>query len=604
MNNTRITARVESVDTLDGLKIRILDTDEQVYIPADEISRRDIKNPQYLLGALICAVPLDRIHDGLPVYSSRIVEEEEYEKIRSDFEEGKRNTYTATLNWVDKSGKLALYKLAYGVVGAIHVKNFCFNRLEDYRSFPPPQTLPVTILGIDGDRINLSSVASFGTFAENIETLDIKPGCQVVGLAVGWLPNNGGMLVMLAPNLSTVVKWAPVGKKVRVRITGVDYERNRVKSVYVEACDGDDTDLLEFSRFVKYPEEAVVDTCAFIEANKVQKAAESNPTESTSSEPAEEVVMPPSFEIKSTVSPLRIFENEKIILDSTLRHLAFGIGISTGRLTKKHADLAEAVDTLRFTTSYHLERYLYLTDQLTCSRNTIDKMLETLCIFHVLCRFRYSSDVMDEDKKSMYVYTRGTNYKRFVGRFRSFSRRVPMDGEISSYSKGRLAVNQLLLGILKNYTDVQIHGPYKFAPSETDDSNLFCCYRLYTHELGSCVIESCRDDYDEALTAKLLRYNTRFQETHDDCSVLITLEDEAHVERFAARIGELHLSYRVYLTHDLKCFEKEFTKVLLPEDTTQEKDDTSVKDKDNKEKNTSFLKKLKGLDFLKGIFLA
>lgn len=597
MDNTRITARVESVDNLNGLKIRILDTDEQAYVPADEISRRDIRNPQYLLGDLICVVPLEHICDGLPMYSARVVEEAEYEKIRLAFEEGKRNTYTATLKYVDKSGKLALYKLAYGVVGAINVKNFCLNRLGNYISFPPPQTLPVTILGIDGDKIDLSSVASFGTFSANIETLGIEPGHHVNGFATGWLPNNSGVLVMLAPNLSTVVKWAPIGKKVRVRITGIDYELNRVKAVFVEECNSDDADWLDFSRFVKYPEEAVVDSHAFVEANKVQKATKPIPpipqTEFTDNELAEEMVMPPSFDIKSTISPLRILEDETIILDSSLPHAALGKGTSTGRLTKKHADLAEAVDTLRFTTAYHLERYLYLTNQPTYSRKTIDKMLETLCVFHVLCRFRYSSDVVDDDKKSMYVYARGTNYKPFVGKFRSFAYRVPMDGEISSYSKGRLAVNQLLLGILKNYTDVQIQGPYKFAPSETDDSNLFCCYRLYTPELGSCVIESCRDDYDEALATKLLRYNTRFQENHEDCSVLITLEDEAHVERFAERIGELHLNYRVCLTHDLKCFEKEFTKVLLPEDVTKEKDDNG--------KKASFWDKLKGLEFLNGI---
>ena len=169
------TAFAESTDSAGGLRITLPDTDEKGYIPSEEISRRIVKYPSSLCGKYFHVAATDRVtSENIPVYSARLYEEAEYAKIRSAFEEGVRNTYTASFKCITASGKIALYELAQGVVGGIYGKHFSLNRIQSFYDITLPETLPVTILGFDEDKITLSSVAGFLGFRDSIETLGLE----------------------------------------------------------------------------------------------------------------------------------------------------------------------------------------------------------------------------------------------------------------------------------------------------------------------------------------------------------------------------------------------------------------------------------------------
>lgn len=568
MNNTRITALVESVDENNGLYIRILDTDEEGYIPAHEIARDSVRvNPYRLQGDLLQVSALEGTYEDLPMYSAKTVQEENYAEVCTAFEENRRNTYIGTFKGLDQNRKLAFYELEPGVVGAVHISNFCLTRVPDYTNIKLPVNLPVAILAIENGKINLSSVMAFGSFNENIKKLNLEQGSVVEGTCVDELTHNKGFVVCLAPNVFTIVTWCPgVGKIVSLRINGIDDEHNRIKAVFARAAR--EGGLFDTEPFVCCPEResAMVDVEAFTEANRVKKvekpvvrAAEEEDAPETAEEKVGNDLLQPSFNIDATESPLRLFENEVVTIGNENAPMPLHYGLIGHKLNKRHKDLAEAVDTLKFTSAYLLERYLFVTG-LPMETKSIKRGLETLCKFGVLTRFRFTTG---EKQSIYYVYTRGPAYKAFMGRYFSFQLGSIVDGDSASPVKGRVAVNQLLIGLRHNYT-VKGQAPYKFPDAAADPGSLYCCYRLETEELGSLVLESCRRDYDEQLVKKLLRYDARFLALGQYPGVAVTFEDEAHLEAFAERIKDFDLSYTLYLTHDTKCFQRDFVKVIVP----------------------------------------
>lgn len=569
--NNRMIAQVETLDECNGLYIRLLETDEEAYIPADEISRHPGTNPHRLIGQLIHVAALEDTHEGLPIYSAKVVQDEEYENIRSAFEQGKRNTYTGVFKGMDKTGKLALYEIAEGVWGAIHIKNFGLARLPDFMNVKLPETLPVNILAMGEGKVNLSSVPTFGSFAENVRSLGLVKGSIVEGIAIDPLPNNRGISVILSPNCYSVLPWCPEGKTVSLRITDIDYEHNRVKAVYAkEAREGA---LLDVRPFIRPLEADWIDVQAFVEANKFKRIerpmADETSSETADAESADRKNSDPSFDLSAASdSPLRIFEGETIVIDRSISHRPLEEGLTRGLLTAKHRELAEAVDELKYCTAFLLEHYLHLTGRSWGSKMALRKALDLLCRYHVLTRFRFSTG---EKSSIYYVYSRGVNYRKFAGFFRSYMAHPPVDGDSSSNIKGRLACVQLLIGILHSCTNVTNHGPYRFPTSEEAPGKLTSSYRVETAEYGTCVLESCRRDYDEEMAQKLIKYSNRFRAIDDHPSVLITLEDAEHMEAFAQRIKGLELSCRVMLTHDTKCFEQNpFIHVIEPKEQQSE----------------------------------
>ena len=437
------TAFAESTDSAGGLRITLPDTDEKGYIPSEEISRRIVKYPSSLCGKYFHVAATDRVtSENIPVYSARLYEEAEYAKIRSAFEEGVRNTYTASFKCITASGKIALYELAQGVVGGIYGKHFSLNRIQSFYDITLPETLPVTILGFDEDKITLSSVAGFLGFRDSIETLGLEPGSIADGYAMDWLAGGTGVIVMLAPNLYTIVSWSPTNRHVRVLIKKIDFENNRIKADFVE--ENPNPILRSFDEFVRPEFDLMTEPDAFAEANKPRKTKTTATVmndDSTVEEDKDDTIVPPSFEIRSTVSPFRMLEGETIQFDHDLPHSKLDVGIEHGKLTQKHAELAAAVDYLKHTSFDHLYKYLYLTGR-PMSEKKLRKQLEILCRYSILRRFKFvcPEGTPETSKKfTSFVYTRGGNYRDFVGTYHSFHYTIPVDGDRATYAKGRLA---------------------------------------------------------------------------------------------------------------------------------------------------------------------
>ena len=425
--------------------------------------------------------------------------------------------------------------------------------------------MPVTITQIAEDgKITLSSTASFLGFHESVEHLGLETGCIANGYAFEWLSSGNGVIVMLAPNLYTIVNYSPTNRPVRVLIRKIDFENNRIKADFVEKAPAGENPASKFADFVRTEFDVLTDPEAFAEANKPKKykpaALPATNADLPPKENKEKEISPPSFEIHSTVSPFRILEGETIQFDHNLPHSKFDVGIEYGKLTSTHSEIAGVVDYLKFTTAGGLARYLYLIGR-PMDEDKLKKILETLCRYSVLRRFKFTcpEDASSETTKtsSSFIYTRGNEkiFLKFVGKFFSFHYKTPTDGDISSYAKGRLALNNLLLGTLLHHKDAEVETLHRFDPCDGDTKILNSCYCVRCTDFGNskCFLESCRRDYDNSLLEKLQRYDLRLS---SEDSVNIILEDEDHMNTFAERVKELHLKYTVRMTYDIKCFEE------------------------------------------------
>ena len=547
-----VTATVETVDVQNNLIIRLAESGDRAMIPAKEIGRRP-RDAYYYLGKKLEVLPMNEAFGGLAMYSAKMVEEVVFETIRIAFERHERNVYIAELKGIDNTKRAAVYEIGAGVCGVLYSNALSLTNFSSYEKIILPPVMPVAITSIKKDRIYLSAIPFFGSFKENINRLNIEPGHVVTGRAIQQI--SSGIMVCLSPNVSTVINFAPLGKSVRVRIREVDYSRNLVKAIYEETLN-EKTYAMDLTPFVHEPESVnmFVDVAAFAEANRyIKKDTQRNDVLDSTPTPS------PSFIIESVESPFRYVEGETIKMDTSLPHAALDRGTSSGHLTEEHAELARVVDTLKFATKAHIERYLYLTGH-TYSQNQLESMLQTLVIHHVLLRFHYSENGLDDHK---FVYCRSNNYIRFAKTYMSYFKTTPIEGESSCRSKGRLAVNQLLIGILKNEGNVRIDRMVRF-PDDHWRNSLNCAYRVQTNRYGSCVLDSCRTDYDSYMLKQLQHYDTYQQNTNDNFNVIITLEDESHMLRFAEQIEQLKLSYRVMLTHDLRCYEPQFLMEILP----------------------------------------
>ena len=266
------------------------------YIPTAEISKFHIKNPGVFVNQTIHVLPTGEIFKDMPVYSAKRAQEIEYQQIYDDFVSGRRNTYTAQFLCTVSNGAVALYTIAPGIVGGIGVQSFCINRFADLSKLPLPKTLPVTILSMEENKIQLSSIPAFGTFKQNMEHLGIQVGDIIPAYCTGPLP-GGNAAAMIAPNLATLISCTPeIGEHILVRVKKIDFERNQLKCEFVQkALPG--TILKNFSSHVFAPAEEMVDVEAFTDATKTKKKAPVDPipaeptaASSTAEEAAEEAL--------------------------------------------------------------------------------------------------------------------------------------------------------------------------------------------------------------------------------------------------------------------------------------------------------------------------
>jgi len=487
--------------------------------------------------------------EGFAVFSVRQAEEENRAQLQREFHTGIRNVMEGTLQFVDKNGKYALYQLRQGISGILLCRNFCLNHISSLHDVTVPEKMPVVISSIEEDgRIQLSTAPVFGSFSRMLESLELREGMELRGRVTGSI--HGGTVVMIAPNLSVLVPYGRYGTWVQVKIRSVDPTARKLKGEVTAMLEGSDP-------FVCEPFLSVDALSSFLDPQRFLEENRPCRTEPLPPAPSE----PPRIPASDGLSPLRIFPEETILFSShpTCSLAAFRNALEQREITPQHIFLAETVDTLKYTTLAHLHQFLYWSGQDSFRRTRLEKMLNKLVLYGILCRFRYNS--VDKEGRSrssvLVVYTRGPRYSQ-IAEYRSFFRLIPMNGDASGTSKGRLAVNQLLLGCLyRTGKSLTWHSNVSYAPSATDGRYLNCCYMAHLPELGLCSLESCRTGYEETMVQRLMRYHNRILAGEvPDLSVLITLESEEHMHMAAGHIRALSLCFPVYLTYDVRCYEE------------------------------------------------
>lgn len=549
-----ITANVIGLNEQGCLDILIEETGERGIIPAGEISIRPNRNPVYLIGKTIHAAVISE--GGETVCSARQYEAEELASVRRSFENGTQNTYWAELICLDSTEKMALYSIGQGIVGAVYVSDFCLTRLPDYRCMRLPEKMPVTIRSIEEDgRINLTTAASFGSFEENVERLNLTEGCCAEGVVAVTMPAIGSSIVFLAPNLSVLAPYAAPGSRVRMTVQYIDREHRVVRAKM--NCVVESHARLDCGASVVGAIEPVVDQEAFEEQNR------RIPCDRPEALPEKTVV--PDFGITASESPFRLFPAESLSFDQgpTRGSAAFSAAMQNGLLNDEHRMIACAVDLLRYATSKHLQQFLYLTEGKGIAPKKLDKLLARLCEYGVLSRFCYVSGEEGQRKSSvLHVYMRGPRY-RIMAEYKSYFKVIPGQGDPSVKSKTRIAVNQLFLGCMYRGGVRAWDANGFIEPAEWDHRHLNYRYRLMMEDGTECFLESCRaGDWDD-LAHRLEHYRSRFtEEMAANSRILITFENEEAAREAAGIIRDMELPFRVGITHDILCYtDNPFTEI-------------------------------------------
>ena len=472
-----------------------------------------------------------------------------FDRIKEDFVNGTRNTYDGVL--VSYGDKTASYQLSgTDVIGRVHVKDFSFNHIS-FNDFAPPARIPVVIKEIFDDKITLSTIPSFGSFGENIERFEISEGKQLVGFATKQVAF--GVMVMLAPNLTTLIE-APshiVNSFVTVEVSSIIPSKNKIKANFLgfsehnPFADGFDAFITPHT----LPD--FVDANAFTVTNRPGRKTEDTACESSE---VEKEVEPPSFEFESTESLFRTVDYTEVVnFDSvSMNHRSVAWGIETGDIDQELTDIARAVDTLKFTTSNHLKQYMYITTGKTFSNAQLQRKLTKLVNYRILRRCWFSSP--DEtEKKTPYLYCRGSEFKR-VSTYLSHHSHIPQSGMPAIDIKGRLASNQLLIGLIRAFRGIEFLANYKHEA--TGPKYLFSRYVLRRSDGIALYPGSvrCSAEDEEHTLRKLERYNDILG-LND--IVILTCENEKHLAHVEKLLEEHEFKFHVRLITDLECYDSE-----------------------------------------------
>lgn len=475
-----------------------------------------------------------------------------FDRIKENFASGARNTYEGLL--VSYGDKTAYYKLSgTDVIGRVHVKDFSFNHIS-FNDFAPPARIPVVIKEIFDDKITLSTIPSFGSFGENIERFEISEGKQLVGFATKQV--SFGIMVMLAANLTTLIE-APsniVNSFVTVEVSSIIPSKNKIKARFLGVTTEQNPFADGFDAFITpHPLPDFIDVNAFMVSNRPGRRTENTACESSE---VEKEVEPPSFEFDSTDSLFRTITEytEVMNFDSvSMNNRSVAWGIETGDIDQELTDIAKTVDLMKFATSNHLKQYLFLTTRKTYSNSQIQRKLTKLVNYRILRRSWFSSP-KDTEKRTPYVYCRGSEFKR-VSTYLSHHSQIPQSQMPAIDVKGRLAANQLMIGLVRAFPGIELIANYKHE--ETGPKYLFSRYVLRKSD-GSAIypgsVRNSAEDEEHTLR-KLERYNDILT---DNDIVILTCENEqhlAHVEKLLATTRTCKFSVR--LITDLECYDVE-----------------------------------------------
>lgn len=564
MSGEKVKLLIESIDPKRTLLVRLPDTDETGVVPFSEIPEHRRHRLHALIHTQLCAVRLPcTTADRQPVFSIKDYETAEYLRIRDDFEQRVCNTYPADWVYTDPDGKFALYELAQGIVGALYPSNFSLAPITNFRGFVLPRRIHVSILSFKPEhRIDLSTIPAFGSFEENVRRLGLEHGAHAEGYAVDSL-SDGRSVIMLAPNLTLIADAVPERARVSLSIQSVDANFRRIQPGLALSCDDDAPVASDFdcAPFVFTPCSAYINVDVFADANKPARITPVKPPQEFRCAVTDDMLA--DFDASPISVPFLAQEVTRHIENPQYSVTAYSRAVKSRHVGRQHHDLAQTVDMLRYTTAPQLAQFLQLTGN-PHDLSYLEQMLETCWRYGILSRFVYTRpDESPADCDPMIVYTRGYRYKS-VAQPQCFFMRPPMSGDSASFSKGRLAVNQLLLGCMYTYRHVACKPNLSFKAAQDERTYMSSCYCITVDELGVCYLESCRADYEDQLLEKLPRYEMRFAENQiERPNVLITFENKDAMMAFAQKARALNLHFCLRLTYDELCFQKKKFPVVL-----------------------------------------
>jgi len=487
--------------------------------------------------------------DGRLMLSGRAFEEREYRKIADGFESRTRNIYQGRLVSVTADGKLAFYKLAQGVTGALHVSAFSLCRVYSFREIDLPRMLTVAVSGIDARGwLSLSAKPAFGDFEESVKRLGLTENVNVDGLVSGIMA-DGAAAVMLAPNLTLLtdasVRVNP-GDWVQLRVRRVDFEQHRVKAQMLERLEGR-ARRFDYQAWVRPAEvlEAYVDLQRFderVRLNRVQTVKEA--VRDTEAEL-------PDFSVAASRSPFSTYRNERIVREahhsSRVQDIYFEARM--GYLGEKHMKVASAVEALKYSSAWQIRRFLYLTEKMNVTERELKSIIDRLVKHDVIAVLRFQSD---EGSLLTRVLHPSINFRAFCGKNpRNFGPKDFIESDASGV-KTRLAANQLLIGLLHSVHGVQQPDTHPFLRCEETDVRVRPRHMI-TYDGKIRYLEAVRRGWEDEFLEKIRRYELLLGRVREDAGVIVVMEDSEQASAMAGRISEMRLSIPVWLTDDLSC---------------------------------------------------
>lgn len=530
-----------------------LDNGEYGVVSADEITFREFKQTpdmKWRVGRRFGYIARRMRADGLWELSGREYEQANYDAVKDDFESRRRNVYLGKLRSVNREGDLAFYELAYGVNGCMRLTDFCQVHLNSFNDITLPRYMPVAVRNIAGrDRIAITGKVAFGDFAYGIERMELDAGSEAVCYTMPRSIPGCEVIAQLSPNVLVKCDGIPANGANRVRITGIDPEKHHV---YGELMDrmteaGD----FDYSAWIRPMDEldSWIDLAEFDNALNTVKRVR---TESHRPEPP---VMQPddieiSYELNSANSPFMVRNGEKVIHEpfSGGKPYAIAMELNRGYLHDFHFKVANAVNELKYTSTYQLQRYLHLTEGLKLSEGKLRRIINRLVKHDIVGVVHFRT----EDSRAIFdTLHPGVQFRSFTGknpRFPSFE----YNQQDPAVIKSRLAANQLLLGVLHSWEGVAERDT--FPNLMLDDGLRVRPRHKVTMEDGRVYyLDSVREDRFENMADKLRRYDRYFAVTGEKAELVVTMETEEAAGTFAKRVKELALGFDVSLTCDLKC---------------------------------------------------
>lgn len=479
----------------------------------------------------------------------RRFEQMEYQKICEAFHQKQRNVYSGQFVSMTPDGKLAFYRIAPGVSGALHVSMFSLCRLYSFRDIELPKELTVVITGIDErGYLNLSSKPAFGDFDYSVNHMGLTDGMITEGVVVHIMP-EGAAAIMLSPNISvlaTACCRVYPGDRVRLRIRRIDHEQHRIKVQMLEKIEKNST-VFDYQAW-NIPSEQLD---AYIELSEFEERIRLKRPQQGKDSSADAVPQQLDFSVNAVRSPFSTYANERVVREvrrpSRVQDIYFEARM--GYLGERHIKVANAVEALKYASAWQLRRYLYLMEGLQLSERELKGIIDRLVKHDVIAVLRFQSD---EGNLLTRVLHPSLNFRAFSGRNpRNFGAKDFMEND-AAHIKMRLASNQLLIGLWHSCPEAKNVETHPFL---RDDELEVRIRPRHSIQIGgkSYYLEALRKNWEQQVLDKLDRYERYITRRKEEAVVYIVAEEQEDVAWLAEKIADMKLSFTVILTDDIRC---------------------------------------------------